>query len=231
MPKETTAIAKLKKEGKMFELLVHPENAYAYKQGKNISLNDVLISEEIFTDAKKGTRASEHEMVRLFGTDDGTAIAMIILKEGVVPQTEAMLKQGADQKRKQLIEMIHRNAVDPKTGKPHPITRIENALHEAKVRIDDNKSAESQVQTILKQLQPILPIKYETRQLIISVPVSYASNAVAILRQHGKILGEKWNADGSVTATLEIPAGLQEALETAVNALTHGNATLKLAGK
>ena len=33
--------------------------------------------------------------------------------------------------------MIHRNAVDPKTGLPHPPQRIESAMEEAKIHVDE----------------------------------------------------------------------------------------------
>jgi len=56
---ERSVIAKLKREGKNFEILVYPEKAIEFKSGKPISINDVVVVEEIFTDSKKGLRASE----------------------------------------------------------------------------------------------------------------------------------------------------------------------------
>ncbi len=230
MPNDKTIIAKIKKDNKEFQIVVHPEQASAYKAGKSVSINDVLVIDEIFEDAKKGTRASRTEMEKIFGTTDSLVIADKILKEGHVPQTEDMLRGAMEQKRKQIINLIHRNAVDPKTGKPHPPQRIETAMTEAKVRIDESKPAEMQVQAIIRQLQPLLPIKYETRELLIKIPVQYAAKSVSILKQHGKVINEQWNSDGSLSARIEIPAGLQEEFEVALNNLAHGNAEIKIIG-
>ena len=70
MPKEKTTTAKLRKGGKEFEILINPEEAAAFKAGKNVTIENVLVTEEIFEDVKKGKRASEHEMKKIFGTDD-----------------------------------------------------------------------------------------------------------------------------------------------------------------
>ena len=59
--------------------------------------------------------------------------------------------------------MIHANGIDPKTNLPHPLQRIENALEEANVKIDEHKSEEKQVEEIVRKLQPILPIKFANR--------------------------------------------------------------------
>ena len=40
--------------------------------------------------------------------------------------------------------------------------------------------------------------------------------------------GEDWGNDGSLNATLEIPAGMQEELELALNNMTKGNVYIKI---
>ncbi len=230
MPEEKSVIAKIKKGGKEFEILIHPEQASLYRQGKSVSLDDVLVIEGIYEDAKKGKRASEHEMKKLFGTDDPLEVAKIILKEGHVPLTEEMLKKEVEQRRKQIVDLLHRNVVDPNNGKPHPPNRIETAMHDAKVKIDAHKSAEAQLHEIVKALREHLPIKFEIRELYLRIPVKYAGRALITLKQMTKILKENWESDGSLSATVEIPAGLQEELETSLNNLTKGDIELKILG-
>ncbi len=225
---DKASVAKLKKEGKTYEILIDAEKAAALKAGKSVSINDVVVLDEIFYDAKKGTKASETELEKVFGTDDKLEVCKIILMEGNVPVTADMLKKDFDQKRKQIVELIHRNAVDPNTGKPHPITRIDNAMNEAKVRLDANKPAEQQVQDVIHQLRPILPIKFEVRELNIIIPSQFAGKCYTTLKQYGKLLGETWQGDGSLNVTLEIPAGLQEDLEVALNNITKGNVRMEI---
>ncbi len=225
---DKSVTAKLKKEGKNFEILVDPEKANEFKKGKSVSLGEVLVTEEIFYDTEKGTRASGHELKRIFGTDDKFEICKVIIMEGVVPFTVGMLKKEAEQKRKQIINFIHRNAVDPATGKPHPPQRIENAMNEAKVRINANLSAGQQVEDVIKQVRAILPIRFEIREINIIIPSQFAGKSYTTLKQFGKLLGENWQNDGSLNVTLEVPAGLQEDLEVALNSLTKGNVQMKV---
>ncbi len=230
MPKEKSVIAKLRKGGKEFEILINPEEAQAYKQGKNVSLEQVLVLEEIFEDAKKGTRASAQDMQKIFTTDKALAVAAIILKEGHVPLTEDMLKSEMEQRKKQIVQLIHRNVIDPTTKRPHPPNRIETALSDAKIRIDPHKTAEAQLHDIVKGLQLHLPIKFETRQLYLRISVKHLGKALSVLKHLTKILKETWDTDGSLMATVEIPAGLQEELETSLNNITKGDFELKIIG-
>ncbi len=52
-----------------------------------------------------------------------------------------------EDKRKQIIQYINKNFVDPKTKLPHPIQRIENALEDVRVIIDPFKKAEDQIKS------------------------------------------------------------------------------------
>ena len=64
-----SVLARLKKENSHFEILVDCEKALEFKKGK-ASLDDALISEDIFKDSKKGEHASEHDLKNLFGTEN-----------------------------------------------------------------------------------------------------------------------------------------------------------------
>jgi len=225
---DNAVIVKLKKEGKTYELLVDPKKAHEFISGKNIPIQEILVVEEIFYDAKKGTKASIHEIEKIFGITDLYQISERILKEGHIPQTAEMLKEAAEQKRRQIISIIHKNAINPTTGKPHPPNRIEAAMAEAKIKIDNNKSAEQQIQEIIVQLRPIIPIKTETRELSITLNSQYAGRSYGILKQFGKITGEKWDNNGNLNTTIELPAGMQEELETNLNNITKGTVDIKI---
>ncbi len=225
---DKSVVAKLKREGKTYEILVDAENAHALRTGKSVSMGDVVVTEEIFYDAKKGTRASENEFKKIFGTEDKFEICKIIVKNGDVPLTAEMKRKELDTRRKQIVTMIHRNVVDPKTGKPHPPQRIDAAMDEAKVRVDEYKSAEQQVQDVIDQIRKIIPIKYEVREISVRILSQYAGRAFPILKKFGKVLNESWENDGSLRATIEIPAGIQEELEIALNNIAKGTVEMKI---
>ena len=71
-------LAKLKKMGQNFEVVINSDNAIAFKQGKDIAIEDIITNEKVFTDAKNGLLASEKLMQQLFNTTDVKEVAKII---------------------------------------------------------------------------------------------------------------------------------------------------------
>ncbi len=225
---EESVIARLKKSGQNFEILVDCDKALIFKEGKLSNLDEVLVTDEIFSDVKKGMRASEHEMEKIFGTADKREIAKEIIMHGEIQLTAEHRARKQQELKKRIIDIIHRNTIDAKTGLPHPIQRIENAMEEAKINIDVFKSAEEQVQDIIKQLRPILPIKFETREYEIKVPVKYLGNVYHLLKNYGKVLKEEYASNGDLIAVLEVPAGITQDMFDELNKLTHGEIESKL---
>ncbi|MBW3021904.1 ribosome assembly factor SBDS [Candidatus Woesearchaeota archaeon] len=221
-------LARLKKAGDNFEVDVDPDMAIAYKQGKDVSIKDVLKAEKIFADAKKGLLASEERMEQVFGTTDVKQVAEQIIQNGEIQLTAEYRQKVRDAKRKRIIEIIRRNGVDPKTHLPHPLQRLENAFEEAKVKIDEFVSDEKQVQEILKKLRPILPIKFEVKEIEVILGSEYAGKAYPAVKSFGKLLKDEWRNDGSWRAVVEIPAGTQEEFFDKLNSLTHGEVETKI---
>ena len=64
---EDAVTAKLSMQGLNFEILVDCEKALELKHGKDIPVEDVVVSGlTVFKDVKKGEKANEHEIQRLF---------------------------------------------------------------------------------------------------------------------------------------------------------------------
>ena len=224
-------IARLKKEGKTFEILVDCDKAIEFRKGNLDSLNDVLATNEIFSDVKQGERASEEDIRKAFHTIDTKEIATTIIKKGEVQLTTEHKNKLRDVKRKQIASLIHRNAIDPKSGLPHPLARIENAMEEARVRVDEFKDAEEQVQDVINKLRVQIPLKIETRELEVRIPSQNAGAAYGNVKRKSKILREEWLDNGDLKLFLEIPAGVQEELENELSKMTKGNYELKILKK
>lgn len=220
---DKAVVARLKTHGEKFEILVDCEKALAFRQGKNVDISDILASEKIFSDAKKGVFASQTKMQEIFGTGEAAEVAKLILKKGEVQVTAEHKSKEQEEKRKQILAYIHRNGVDPRTHLPHPPQRIELAFDEAKVHIDERRGALEQIQDILKKLQPILPIKFERKEISIRVPSQYAGKTYGAIKSMSTILREEWLDDGSWKGVVEIPAGMQNELFDKLNAMTHGS--------
>lgn len=221
-------IARLKTHGKIFEILVDCDKALEFKAGKSIPLDEILATNDIYKDVKKGEHASENELKEIFKTDDNLKISEEIIRKGEVQQTADHKSKLREEKKKKIINLIHINAIDPKTGLPHPPQRIEAAIEESKVKIQESKSAEEQIEEIMDKLKPIIPIKFETRKIEITIPASFAGKSYNLLKSHGKISNEQWLGDGSLLVMIEIPAGLQEEFFSKLNNLTHGDVSTKI---
>lgn len=221
-------ITKIKSHGHDFEILVDCVNAVKLKEGKEVDIKDVLAVSKIFSDAKKGLLASEGAMKEVFKTTDAIEVAKEIIKKGEIHLTTEYKHELRDGKRKQIIDLIHKKGVDPRTNAPHPITRIENALEEAKIHVDEFRPAEAQLDDVLHKIRPILPIKIETREIFVRIPAVYAAKSYGQIKQHSKVLREEWQNDGSLAVYIEIPAGLQEEVFNQLNALTHGEVETRI---
>ena len=221
----TEHIARLKKGSENFEILVDPDKAMEFRK-KGGSIQDVLVFAKVFSDAKKGLAASEQRMKSLFGSADPYIVATEIVTKGEIQLSTEYRAKLREQKRKRLIDVIHRNAIDPKTNAPHPITRIEKALEEAKVRIDETKEAEEQLESVLDKINAILPIKFSVKEIRIAIPRAFAGKASGIIRAYGKILKETWDSQGNWQGSIEIPGGLELEFYDKINKLTHGDNTI-----
>ena len=221
-------VARIKKQGVVFEIAVDSEAAIAFKEGSLKEISDVIKSEKVFSDVQRGLLAPENKFDSSFGTSDFLKIAEIILKEGEVHLTAEHRKKEIDRKRNQILHIIHRNGVDPKTNFPHPIPRLETAFDEAKVHIDEFKIAEEQVSGILKKLQVILPIKFEVKEIEFNILPQYSHSAYSYIKKVGKVLRQNWAPDQSLSGVVEIPGGLEEEFHEQLNKLTKGSIFTKI---
>ena len=99
-------LARLKKGGINFEVAVDPDLAIDLKNGKDVDIKDIIKSEEIFSDVKKGLFAPEKEINKLFNTTNALDVAKIIIKEGVIQLTEEYRSKVRAEKKKKIIAII-----------------------------------------------------------------------------------------------------------------------------
>src|SRR3989338_4473590 len=107
-------IARLKIQGQNFEILVDCANALALREGRSVDMHDVLAAMKIFSDAKKGLEASATAMKQIFGTSDVEEVAKSIIQKGEIQLTQEYRESLREEKRRQMISIIHTNGVDPK---------------------------------------------------------------------------------------------------------------------
>jgi ribosome maturation protein SDO1 len=225
---EKYTVARLTKDNEHFEVLVKPQKALDYRTGKIPGITEVLAAETIFADANKGTRVSEERLHKAFGTTDTLKIADLILKKGTLQLTTEQRRKMVEDKRKQIIDFISRQAVDPKTNLPHPPLRIENAMGQIHYPIDPYKPVEEQARDILKLLRPILPLKIEQISISVHIPAEHAARAYGAVKNFGTIRQEEWRANGSWHGIVEMPAGSYASFLNKLGEVTKGSGEAKI---
>ncbi|MBS7610396.1 ribosome assembly factor SBDS [Candidatus Bathyarchaeota archaeon] len=225
---EKLTLIRLSIAGENFEIVVKSDKALDYKLGKEGNIREILVVDTIFSDAKKGMKASSERLLKIFKTEDVYAIAETIMKRGELQITADQRRRLIEDKRRQIIAFISRNCIDPRTNLPHPPLRIEQALSQIKVSIDPLRDAEAQAKDIIEKLRPILPMKFESLRIAVKIPAEYALKAYGTLKGFGTIKQEEWQKDGSWIGILEMPAGLHASFLEKLGNLTQGTMLTKI---
>jgi ribosome maturation protein SDO1 len=221
-----TIVARIEKNGQRFEVLVDPKLGYAYKTGARKDFTNVLAFEEVFKDAMRGERQSEEHIKKAFGTTDPVEVAKKIFAQGDLQLTTDQRRKLVEEKHKQLVELIARNCIDPRTKAPHPPARIEAALAQARFGIDEFASPEEQMEKAVDAIREIIPIRIEQARVEVIVPAAFSSRSFSILKEFG-LKHEEWQNDGSLKGVCEMPAGVTSQFYDRLNKLTSGQVQTK----
>ncbi len=227
---EDAVVARYTYQGNRFELLVDSRLAMELRKGKEVDFEELLAIDEVFKDALRGERQSESLVKEAFGTEDIKEIAKRIITKGELQLTTEQRRELREKKKKEIIQIICKNAYNPQTNAPHPPARIEKALEELKINIHEFEPADEQAARILKELKRILPISLDKFEIAIKVPATHAGKASAMLHEY-EIKKQEWQNDGSLIVLLEVPAGLKAELIDKISKLTHGEAEVKILNK
>lgn len=216
----TQTTARIKRNGKHFEILVDLEEAMKIKRNENnADLTQAIITDAIFTNLKSGEHAGRDDLEVAFGTSDSMEVAKKIIQDGEVVQTTDSLRAEHDARYKQVVDFLSKNAVSPE-GRPYTPDRIMKALSEAHVNVK-NKSIESQVGEIMDELAKILPLKIETKKVRLHIQAHHSGKAYPIVKQY--IVEENWKNNGDLEVVVKMPTALIFDFYDRINGATHGS--------
>ncbi len=224
---EDAIVARYESKGHKLEILIDPKVIDLVKEGKVNNVVDYMVIDQVFKDARKGDKVGDEVLKEVFGTTDINEVAKTIILKGQVQLTTDQRRKMLEEKKKQIVAEIAKNAINPQTNAPHPPQRIEKAIEEAKVHIDPMKSVEEQIPIVLKAIKVILPIRIEKIKVEIKVSSDGYGKIYQDIVKSGTLLKEQWLNDGSWVATVEIPAGIQTEFFDMLNKKTHGNVETK----
>ena len=222
--------ARLESHGERFEVLVDPDAALAISRGEfEDDLEDVIAAEDVFEDAASGDRPPENALQEVFDTTDPLEIIPEVIERGEIQITADQRREMQERKRKRLINIIARNAINPQQNDtPHPPERIERALEEAGFSVDPMEPVEPQVDDALDALRPVLPIRFEEMTVAVQLPADYAGSGQAKVREFGELEREEWQSDGSWVGVVTFPAGMQDDFYDLANEVSSGEAETRV---
>jgi ribosome maturation protein SDO1 len=222
-------LARLKKGSDTFEVVVDPDKAMLWRRNPAaIEFREVVSYPKVFSDAHKGLLVPEGRMKAVLGTADHLEAAKKVVKDGSIQLHQEYRAKLAEQKRWRIVDLIRTNAVNPRANTPYTPNAIEQAIQQAKIRIDEFRTPEEQLDDVLKLLRPLIPLKFVVKEIEVAVPAMHGGKAASALRGFGKVIREEWLSDGSWRAVFQMPGGLEMDFYDRLNKLTHGEATAKV---
>jgi ribosome maturation protein SDO1 len=225
---EKAVVSRLLISSQKFEVLVDPEKALRIKRGENIDIRDALAYPAVYKDVRSAEAVAMKDLQSIFHTSDVFEIARRIIKEGEIQLTTEQRRKMIEEKKNQIVSIISKKSVDPRTNAPHPPQRILNAIEKAGVKIDPFLDAETQVEKVLEKIKTILPLKFQKILIQIKVPPQYSGKVVSRIRIFGDVKSEEWLGDGSLQFRIEILAGVKSEFFNQISNLTHGNFESKI---
>lgn len=224
---EDSVTARLETGGNRFEILIDPEAAQQYKEGEEIDWEEAIAADGIWSDSSKGERAPEKLVNDTFGSLDLINTYKKILTEGSIQLTSQQKKEIVEQKRKRIISHIVANAMNPQTGGPHPLQRIENAIEEIRYSVDPIESDEKQIEKIVSKIKLLIPISFDKIRVAVKIPAIHVGKCYGQLSGLGNIESEEYQKDGSWIGIIEMAAAAQSKLEDLLGSVTKGTAEIK----
>ena len=215
----TQTLARIKKAGKNFQILVDLDDALKFKKGELSSIE--AEGDKVFTDSKKGNVASSSDLNEAFGTTNVQEVVETIVKSGEIQLTQEHRDEKQEQKFKQVVNFLVTNAIDPQTKNPHTPERIKSALEQAKINIT-NVPIENQIKNIIAEVSKIIPIKLETRKVKITIPAIHTGKAYGVVSQYKE--EENWLDNGDLQIVVAVPSGILIDFYDKLNSVTHGAA-------
>jgi len=177
--KMTDTIARLRIGKLVFETMVDLDSAMKLKKGESVDISDVIKDTAVYTDLKKGRRAGNDDLMNSFETTDFNTVVERIVKKGHLEVTQEFRDESVENRKKQIIDFLRKNAIDSRSGRPFTPDIIESAIKQSGVKIED-KSVDKQISNILDKLRTIIPIKISSLFVFIHCPVLDQSHIIIL---------------------------------------------------
>jgi ribosome maturation protein SDO1 len=209
--------ARLKVKGKSYEIMVDLDEALKVKAGTG-NIMSAMQSPAVYHDVKKALVVPQTDLKDAFNTIDIYEIAKQIILKGEVQKTQDFRDNEREAKKKQVIALILKNAVDQR-GMPYTEARLNTAVDQVHFNFD-NRPAEKQMTDLMHKLKEVIPIKIEVKRVQLTIPAQFTGQVYGLLQDYKE--EEEWLSNGNLRVIMNIPAGLIIDFYDKLNKITHG---------
>ena len=223
-------VVKYKHEKTVFEALFKQGCALKVREGK-MGISNATFADEVFISPhSKGVIAKPPELAKAFPGKSGNDILQFIAEKGEIQYSAEERKQLIEEKKKRIVEYIHKYYVDPSTNNPHPVNRINNAIDQLKIQIDLDGPMEKELKEVETRINDVLPCKRMETEVIATIPNDFAKPADQAMKKYGRITSV--SPDGSSKKyTVVIVPGDFDMLNKDLARATRGNYQLDMAAQ
>lgn len=124
------AVVRLKRKGKRFELACYKNKVLSWREGNEKDLDEVLQTENVFTNVSKGILAKKKDLEAAFKTTNHMDIITEMLTKGELQVSEKERQYASDNLFNEIASIVAEKCVDPDTKKPYSLGIIERAMKE-----------------------------------------------------------------------------------------------------
>lgn len=191
-----------------------------YREG-NISYNNTIVTDNIYTDVKKGNLAKTSDLQKIFNTDNIEECVKIMLENGDYSLTTAEKRQKTEDRRREIINYLTKNYTDTKNNKL-TVDIIDEILKKIKITIDPHINGNKQARDLVRKFTNLYPIKKISQDGTVIVPNYLQTKTQNLLSKYCDICS-KYNIDDSLYYDVSIAPSDFDNLMNLLQKTTNGD--------
>jgi len=222
------AIVRQKKGGKRFEIACYKNKVISWRKGAEKDLDEVVQTQQIFTNVGKGQSAKKEDLVKAFGTEDEREICIMILAKGELQVSEKERSQQFETMFRDIATLVSEKCVNPETKRPYTVGVIESAMKEVHYSVKPNQGTKPQALEVIKLLKESIPIEKAQMRIKLILPKDNAKRIrEKLLPSLTAVESEDWDC-GQLEMECLIDPGSYRFIDETISAESKGKGVLEL---
>ncbi|XP_066931995.1 ribosome maturation protein SBDS-like [Clytia hemisphaerica] len=222
------AVVRQKKHGKRFEIACYKNKVISWRKGAEKDLDEVVQTQQIFTNVSKGQLAKKEDLKKAFGTDDDKEILLQILAKGELQVSDKERTQQLETMFRDIASIVSDKCVNPDTKRPYTVGVIESAMKEIHYSVKPTKSTKQQALEVIRQLKETIPIEKAQMRIRIVLPKDSAKKLKdKLLPSIATVESEDWDC-GKLEIECLIDPGFYRIIDDTISKETKGKGVLEM---